>query len=183
MLWRPRGVADVQFYSFFNFGCDGWGVVSDTSWSLYCRERDPVPRNRKLGGPQGRCVRARKIPLYRIGANIVRKYVLCFIDLRACVRVRVCVSEVWGVFYAVILLTQNNLAPSFLREADNLSAGQENLFLLRDWRLLTCIQEFATEVLRKSNQMLEVKVGHLFVLVSYWVRLKNKIDWDSVVSS
>ena len=56
----------------------GGSVVSATPWSLDCRERDPVPRNRKLGGPQGRCGRARKIPLYRIGANIVTKCPLLY---------------------------------------------------------------------------------------------------------
>jgi len=38
-------------------------VINATPLSLYCRERDPVSVYRRLGGPQGRSERMRKISL------------------------------------------------------------------------------------------------------------------------
>ena len=50
---------EVSLYSFLSLGARWGWVVNATSRPLYNQEKEPVPR--RLGGPQGRSKRVRKI--------------------------------------------------------------------------------------------------------------------------
>jgi hypothetical protein len=58
----------------------GW-VINVTPRPLYPKERDPVRINKRLGGPQGRCGRVRKIlPTSGFDPQTVHHVSSCCID-------------------------------------------------------------------------------------------------------
>jgi hypothetical protein len=58
---KAQDVVEVQLNSFFNLRAGRGFVAISTPRPLYCRERDPLPIYRRLGGPQGPSGRLRKI--------------------------------------------------------------------------------------------------------------------------
>jgi hypothetical protein len=61
---RPRGGEEVELYSFFNLGIKWEGSQGHTPRPLYPRGKSRYPLYRRLGEPQGRSGRVRKISLY-----------------------------------------------------------------------------------------------------------------------
>jgi len=58
---RQRVVVEVLLYSFFNPGARWGGWLTQHPGRFTPRERGTAPLYRRLGGPQGRSERARKI--------------------------------------------------------------------------------------------------------------------------